>query len=304
MLASGVSLTPAPEATAHELLLAEWRVLGLPWCPPEVPYPLYRHTSRASLRGFQYLRNVGGHADAAALLRKSLALRGRLPEGLEEVARLMFRGSRGFREVTPGHWAIVLDGDVLEMLRAGRFVVFDLETTGGKPPTERITEVGAVRIERGRLTERFQTLVNPDKPIPPFVARLTGITNKKVRRAPKIEAVLPRFLEFIEGYLPIAHDVFQDLRFIDQELMTLYDGVLALPVLDTLVLAKELVQPEIGYSLRKVAEHMQLDAGSSHRALDDALVTAQLFLRFMEIKGEGAFEQLLSGYVFTEEEPT
>ncbi|HYE76984.1 MAG TPA: exonuclease domain-containing protein [bacterium] len=276
--------------------LIDYTDLGLPPLPPTPGLPVYRHPSRAALRGYAYLRNMGGRADAAALLRKALAVRARLPAGLEPVARAMFASTRGFQEVAEGHWAVEVEAAALQDLAEGRFVVFDLETTGGKPPSERITEIGAVRIEHGRITDTFQTLVNPGKPIPPFVARLTGITDKSVRRAPRIEKVLPRFLEFIEGHVLIAHDVFQDLRFIDQEIMTTYGGVLAMPVLDTLTLAKELVDPEIGFSLRKVAEHLGIDAGSSHRALDDARVTAEMFLRFMQIKGQGAWAGLLDGY--------
>ncbi|MEO7994442.1 MAG: exonuclease domain-containing protein [bacterium] len=273
--------------------------LGIAPLPPIVPYALYRHPSRSTVRGFQYLRNVGGRADAAALLRKALQTRGRLPDGLEAVATAMFTGSRGFIEPLPGQWALALDDRFLKAWYSGNFVVFDLETTGGKPPTERITEIGAVKIANGQMVAEFQTLVNPGKAIPPFVARLTGITNKMVRRAPKIEKVLPKFLDFLADSIPIAHDVFQDLRFIDQSLTNLYDGVLALPVLDTLVMAKDLVPPEVGYSLKKVAEYLGIDASSSHRALDDARVTAQVFLAYLERRGGlTGVRWLLDGYVF------
>jgi len=293
---SHVTHPPLEEPWATEL--TEW---GL-WPPlPDVEWPLYRHVSRVSLRGFQYLRNVGGCADAAALLRKSLNMRGRMPDGLEDVARALFGGTPGFREYDDGQWCLSLDAAALDALDNQKFVVFDLETTGGKPPEEQITEIGCVRLEDGEITAQFQSLVNPDKPIPPFVARLTGITNKMVRRAPRIEQVMPRFLDFIEGYILIAHDVFQDLRFIDQTLLTLYNGVLAQPVIDTLVLAKQQIDPEIGYSLRKVAEHLEIEAEGAHRALDDAIMTAQLFLRFQEDLREG--EELLAGYRF-EDDPS
>lgn len=298
MLASLITVSTATPPLLEEPWASELCEWGL-WPPlPDVPWPVYRHVSRVSLRAFQYLRNVGGQADASLLLRKALGMRGKMPEGLEEVARALFSETPGFVEPTSGHWSVTMDARVLQALREQRFVVFDLETTGGKPPQERITEIGCVRLEQGEITGQFQSLVNPDKPIPPFVARLTGITNRMVRRAPRIEQVLPSFLEFIDGYILIAHDVFQDLRFIDQELLTLCNGVLGLPVIDTLVLAKQQIAPEIGYSLRKVAEHLGIESEGSHRALDDALMTAHLFLRFQEALPSP--EELLEGYQFEE----
>lgn len=276
----------------------ELAALGLWPTFPEVHWPLYRHCSRVALRAFQFLRNTGGQAEPGALLRKALALRGKSPEGLEEIARLLFAETPGLVELPSGRWAVEMDSAALEAIAAGRFVVFDLETTGGKPPLERITEIGAVRVHDGELTETFQTLVNPRKPIPPFVARLTGITNKMVRRQPHIEHVLPDFLEFIEGHVLIAHDVFQDLRFVDQALLNAYNGVLALPVIDTLVLAKQHIPPEAGYSLRKAAEYLEVESAGAHRALADALMTAQLFLRLRERIGDALQQQLLAGYAF------
>ena len=79
------------------------------------------------------------------------------------------------------------------------FVVVDLETTGGNPGTDAITEVGAVRVRGGQVEGEFATLVNPRQPIPPFIAALTGIRDAMVASAPPVEAVLPAFLEFARG---------------------------------------------------------------------------------------------------------
>src|SRR5690606_4272175 len=94
------------------------------------------------------------------------------------------------------------------------FVVFDLETTGGSPADDRITEIGAVKVRAGEVLGEFSTLVDPGGPIPPFVSVLTGITDAMVMAAPRIEAVLPSFLEFIHGATLVAHNASFDTRFL------------------------------------------------------------------------------------------
>jgi DNA polymerase III subunit epsilon len=89
-------------------------------------------------------------------------------------------------------------------LREQTFVVVDLETTGGSPASCGITEVGAVKVRGGEVLGEFQTLVNPGGAIPPFIAVLTGITDAMVASAPRIEAVLPAFLEFARGSVLVA----------------------------------------------------------------------------------------------------
>src|ERR1700681_310374 len=85
------------------------------------------------------------------------------------------------------------------------FVVVDLETTGGSPATSGITEIGAVKVRGGEVLGELQTLVNPDEPIPSFIAVLTGITNSMVASAPRIDTVLPAFLEFARDCVLVAH---------------------------------------------------------------------------------------------------
>src|SRR5690606_9079188 len=86
------------------------------------------------------------------------------------------------------------------------FVVVDLETTGGSPDGSQITEIGAVKVRGGEVLGEFQTLVRPSTPIPPFITVLTGITNQMVASSPRIESVLPAFLEFARGAVLVAHN--------------------------------------------------------------------------------------------------
>ncbi|MGH9197261.1 MAG: exonuclease domain-containing protein, partial [Acidimicrobiia bacterium] len=91
------------------------------------------------------------------------------------------------------------------------FCVLDLETTGGSAATCEITEIGAVKYRGGEIQGTFQTLVNPGTGIPPFITILTGITEVMVREAPRLESVLPTFLEFCRGAVLVGHNVRFDL---------------------------------------------------------------------------------------------
>src|SRR5690606_15013306 len=104
--------------------------------------------------------------------------------------------------------AIVLQptfADIGEPLHQTTFVVVDLETTGAAPGRAGITEIGAVKTRGGEVIGEFQTLVDPGSPIPPMIVSLTGITDAMVMAAPRIEAVLPSFLEFLGDAVLVAH---------------------------------------------------------------------------------------------------
>src|SRR5699024_9551723 len=94
------------------------------------------------------------------------------------------------------------------------FVVVDLETTGGNPSGAHITEVGAVKVRAGEVLGEFQTLVRPSEPIPAFISVLTGITNQMVAGSPRIESVLPAFLEFARDSVLVAHNAPFDIGFL------------------------------------------------------------------------------------------
>ena len=99
-------------------------------------------------------------------------------------------------------------------LREVTFVVVDLETTGGSPADCGITEIGAVKVRGGLHLGEFQTLVDPGHPIPPFIAVLTGITDRMVCSAPRIDAALAAFLEFAQGCVLVAHNAPFDMSFL------------------------------------------------------------------------------------------
>jgi len=166
------------------------------------------------------------------------------------------------------------------------FCVLDLETTGLSPDTESITEIGAVRYERGCETGRFQTLVNPDAPIPPRVTVITGITQAMVIDAPKIGEALPSLLEFIGDAVIVGHNVRFDLSFLNAASLRRGYGRLPNRSVDTLRLAQRLVRSDLrSLKLSSLAAHFGSPTTPNHRALDDSLATAHVFWSLLERAG-------------------
>lgn len=166
------------------------------------------------------------------------------------------------------------------------FVVVDLETTGGSPAEDRITEIGAVKVRCGEVLGTFQTLVNPGRAIPPTITVLTGITESMVTTAPRIEPVLAALVEFLGDAVIVGHNVRFDVGFLQAALRRSGRSPLGAPTVDTLALARRLVRDEVpDCRLGTLAERLRLPHRPSHRALDDALATADLLHLLLERAG-------------------
>jgi DNA polymerase-3 subunit epsilon len=157
------------------------------------------------------------------------------------------------------------------------FCVLDLETTGGSAADCSITEVGALKVRGGECIGTFQTLVNPGRAVPPTITILTGISDSMLIRAPRIEAVLPSLLEFIGDTVVVGHNVRFDMSFIQEALRRDERPRIRNMTIDTLALARRLLRDDVpNCKLGTLADRLRLDHKPSHRALDDALATADL----------------------------
>jgi len=178
--------------------------------------------------------------------------------------------------------------DVVELIRAGAaFTVVDLETTGGSPRLDSITEIGAVRVVGGRVEREYCTLVDPGRPIGAFVSTLTGITDAMVAGRPSIDEVLPEFLEFAYDTVLVAHNAPFDVGFLRQA-ASAYE--LAWPhftVLDTVMLARRVLTPGevINCKLATLAAYFGVRAAPNHRALADAHATVEVLLQLVARHG-------------------
>jgi ATP-dependent DNA helicase DinG len=158
-----------------------------------------------------------------------------------------------------------------------KFVVIDLETTGNLPKKgEKIIQFAAVVIENGKVTEKFSSLVNPQKPIPAFIEELTGLNNEMVKEAPVFSEIASKIISLLDDAYFVAHNVLFDLSFIQEELQQSgYEGFYG-PVLDTVELARILYPTADGYKLSDLAERENLQHDRPHQADSDAQVTAEL----------------------------
>ena len=160
------------------------------------------------------------------------------------------------------------------------FVVFDIETTGFSSATNHIIEIGAVKVENGKIVDRFSTYVNPQEPIPYRITKLTTITDADVMDAPTIDQVLPEFFAFCEGCVLVAHNASFDTGFIKENARKL-ELPYAYTHVDTLAMARVLLPQLAKFTLDHVAKTVGVSLENHHRAVDDAEATAEIFEKFI-----------------------
>ena len=160
-------------------------------------------------------------------------------------------------------------------------VCFDIETTGLKVTREAITEIGAVVLKNGNITETFQTFVNPGRRLTPEIIGLTGITDAMLADAPSLKEALTAFLQFVNGRVLAAHNAEFDISFIRAGCRKV--GLEFEPTyIDSLILAQNLLPELHKYKLDIVAEHLDLPAFNHHRASDDAGMVGYMLVPFFE----------------------
>ena len=184
-------------------------------------------------------------------------------------------------------------------LASATFCVVDLETTGGSPGLSKVTEIGAVRVRAGEVVDRFVTLVNPNRPIPPTVTELTGIDDEMVAESPDIEDALARFVDFAGQDVLVAHNAPFDLRFLNYERRRLASRYFTQPWLDTLVLARRLLDGQVErHDLRTLAGWADTSVQPIHRALPDAEATAEVLVVLLGLLAERGVDTLERAVAF------
>jgi DNA polymerase III epsilon subunit family exonuclease len=262
--------------------------------------------------GIRFERQDGLHARAVSLLRER-------PLGTTELARRLM-GMQGapavaaravwallgtdarFRVDAAGVWSLAgaepaaperaePELALFRRLRDEEWVVVDVETTGGTPERgHRITEVAAVRVSGGVIRDRYCTLVNPMRTIPSMVTSITGISPEMVRAAPHFGEVAYQVAEAIEGAVFVAHNAAFDWAFVSHEMQRATGTLPAGRQLCTVRLAKKLMPQLTSRGLDSLAHWFGLEIVQRHRALDDAVATAEVLIRFLEMLEERGVE--------------
>lgn len=170
------------------------------------------------------------------------------------------------------------------------FVVIDVETTGlSHEQGDRVCEVGAIKLRAGREIERYHSLIQPGIPIPDEARKIHKISDDMLREAPPFSLIARPLREFLAGAVMIAQNARFDLGFINAEFLRAGLGKLAIPVVDTVTLARRVRPGLSGYSLDRLAHHFQIPLDARHRSIGDCEVTVRVFLeclRTLRQKGD------------------
>lgn len=166
------------------------------------------------------------------------------------------------------------------------FVALDIETTGGYPIGSEICEIGAVRWERGRVVDTFQTLIKPYEKMSDFIVGIHGITNEMVEGAPRASDVIADFYNFLKGAVHIAHHAPFDLGFLAYEFEKENLPLPVEPVLCTSLLSQSVFKEAPNHRLQTLINFLKLPKELAHRALEDAHGALRVFLKIAEKIGE------------------
>jgi len=245
------------------------------------PYPNLISESLLINETVALLRSFGGQASAVSVV--DFVMKIRKPD--VRMARMLVS------DLIERDPRLSLNGDMVELadgsyenreLMGTEFVVFDLETTGSKIPPSRITEIGAYRVKNGEVLDEFQTLINPEIPIPRFITELTGIDDEMVADAPLFAEIADAFLSFIGDSILVAHNSGFDMRFLNFEIGRMFGSYrLANPCLCTVQLSRKLLPDILNHKLKTVAAHYEIDLVNHHRASADAYATAHIFVNLL-----------------------
>ncbi len=247
-----------------------------------IPYPNLISNSLLINETLKLLETNGGAASPVEIVEKVMRIR-KPDRGFAKllVAELVSGDPRVRLE--DESVTIVQSEYELRKLAESEFVVVDVETTGAMAPPCRITEIGAYRISKGKIVGEFQTLLNPEIPIPEFITKLTGISDDMVKDAPKFSEIADEFLKFIGDAVIVAHNAPFDVGFLNYEISRVYEGYrLGNAHLCTVQLSRKLVPNIENHKLHTVAEHFAIEIENRHRASDDAHATARIFVNFLE----------------------
>ena len=244
-----------------------------------LPYPNLVSDSNFVQETIDLLTCSGGRAAASEIVDVVFKLSHVDDELAGQLVADLIRNDRRFKIVENNTIELQQDDSYSRLLKDLDFVVVDVEATGAKTPPNRLIELGAYRIRGGRIVDKFLSLVNPEIPIPRFVASLTGISNDMVKLAPVFADVAPQWLDFVSDSVLVAHNAPFDTSFLNHEISRVYPGHrMVNQHLCTVRLSRRALPDLSNHRLETIATHFSIPIASRHRAGSDALATAEIFI--------------------------
>ena len=231
-----------------------------------------------------------GPRPAGTLCQGVIGLAGASDAVCERIAIALLGADPRVRQLTDGRWGLIPEAQGSPLLDDCAFAVVDVETTGMRAGgSDRITEIAVVVVHGGRREVVVDSLVNPGRPIPPAICAITNITNAMVRDAPTFAEVVDQVMAALAGRVFVAHNARFDWGFVSAELRRTKAIALDGPQLCTVRLARRLVKNVRSCGLDNLTQHFGFENAARHRAVGDALVTADLLDRLLRLaREEGA----------------
>ena len=243
------------------------------------PYPNLVSDSNLVQDTIELLTCSGGRAAASEIVDAVFKISHIDDELAGKLIFDLIGNDRRFKLIENNTVELLQDDSHSRLLKDLDFVVVDVEATGAKTPPNRLIELGAFRIRGGRIVDKFLSLVNPEIPIPRFVASLTGISNDMVKNAPVFAEVAPRWLDFVSDSVLVAHNAPFDTSFLNHEISRVYaNHRMVNPHLCTVRLSRRAFPELSNHRLETIAQHFSIPIASRHRAGSDALATAEIFI--------------------------
>jgi len=237
---------------------------------------------------FKLVSDNGGRAPFAEIADVVFRLTNAGEELAASLVSDLVRNDSRFR-LDRTHLVISEDSLELQSLQEITFVVLDVEAIVARSRPARIIELGAYRVANGQITAEFQSLINPDAPLPRFITSLTGISDQMLQQAPGFAEIAREWLDFAGDAVLVAHNSDFDLPLLNREVERVFPGHrMRNPELCTVNLARRLLRNSGGHNLDALAEHFGFEISERHRAAGDAHATARVLLNLLEhLQGHG-----------------
>lgn len=231
---------------------------------------------------FDFAREHGGRVSLLQITQSIFQLKNATPELAAALVLDLIQNDPRF-SIEGSQLKIHQTDTESQLLNEINFIVVDIEAIGGRGIPSRMIEIGACSVRAGKVTSEYETLVNPELPLPPFIANLTGINSAMLSVAPAFAEIVESWLNFAGDSVLVAHNSIFDITLLNHEIALVFPGCrMRNAELCTVELARRLLPSLDSHNLDALAEHYGFEISQRHRAAGDARATAQVLLGLLD----------------------